>query len=68
MPIQVSKYPGVGCQRTVLTGMAAGATVGSITGVLQYSFGQWTIQPRHAEDIPSIVCPDGGTSAPDAGL
>ncbi len=66
--IQVSKYPGVGCQRTQLIGAADGTTVGSITGMLQYSFGQWTIQPRRSSDLPSVMCADGGAGAPDAGL
>lgn len=56
MPIQISKYPGVTCQRTELSTMAAGATVGEITGVLTYSFGQWTIQPRQASDLPGVPC------------
>ncbi len=68
MAIQVSKYPGVGCQRMVLQAMTAGATVGNITGVLQYSFGRWTIQPRRSGDFPSIMCPDGGAAAVDAGM
>jgi hypothetical protein len=67
MYIQVSKYPGVGCQRTALTAMTAGATVGNITGVLTYSFGQWTIQPRQSSDIPGIMCADAGAGG-DAGL
>lgn len=62
MPINVSKYSGVGCQRTQLTTATAGTTVGDITGVLQYSFGQWVIQPRQAADLPGVVC------AVDAGV
>lgn len=62
MYIQVSKYPGVTCQRTMLTAGAAGDTVGDITGVLQYSFNQWTIQVRQSADLPGVVC------AMDAGV
>ncbi len=68
MPISVSKYPGVGCQRTTLSAMSTGDTVGDITGVLQYSFGQWIIQPRQDADLPGVACSDGGVPAPDGGV
>jgi hypothetical protein len=68
MHIQVSKYSGVGCQRMVLAAGAAGDSVGDITGVLQYSFNQWTIQVRQSSDLPSIMCADAGTgTGADAG-
>lgn len=56
MPIEISKYPGVTCQRNELSTMSAGASVGDITGVLTYSFGQWVIQPRSSADLPGVVC------------
>ena len=66
MIISVTKYSGVGCQRTVLASTAAGSNIGDVTGLLQYSFGQWILQPRQPSDLPGIVCAtDGGV--PDAG-
>lgn len=67
MHIQVSKYSGVGCQRATLATMAVGDNVGNITGVLQYSFNQWTIQIRQSSDMPNVMCSDAGTGV-DAGL
>jgi hypothetical protein len=67
--IQISKYPGVGCQRTTLEAATAGFAVGDITGVLQYSFGNWTIQPRGSSDFSnaSLCTMDGGVADVDAG-
>jgi predicted extracellular nuclease len=62
MHIQVSKYSGVTCQRATLSAGAVGDSVGDITGVLQYSFNQWTIQVRQTADLPGVVC------AMDAGV
>jgi hypothetical protein len=67
MPIQISKYNGVTCQRNQLAAMTAGASVGDITGMLQYSFGQWTIQPRYGEDLPGVVCMVDAGADVDAG-
>lgn len=67
MFVSVSKYSGVGCQRTALTALGVGGTVGDITGLLQYSFGQWIIQPRQPSDIPGIVCAMDGGVPTDAG-
>lgn len=56
MPIEVSKYPGVTCQRSELMTRTVGATVGDVTGVLTYSFGQWVLQPRQSADMPGVPC------------
>ncbi|MFO0686988.1 MAG: hypothetical protein U0234_33295 [Sandaracinus sp.] len=66
MRIEMSAYPGVSCQRTQLT--TAGQTVGDITGLLHFSFGEWRIQPRVGEDLPGITCTDAGTGGVDAGM
>ena len=60
--INISRYVGVGCQRTALSAMTAGAAVGDITGLLAFSFGQWVIQPRQGADLPGVLC-----AAADAG-
>lgn len=66
MPINVSKYMGVSAQRAFLCTATSGSTVGSITGVLQYSFGQWVIQPRQASDLPGIMSSTDAGVCPDA--
>ena len=68
MHVRVATYGGVGCQRATLTTLGAGGTVGNVTGVLQYSFGQWVIVVRQSSDLPSVMCSDAGPSAPDAGV
>jgi hypothetical protein len=69
---RVSIYSGVGCQRTALAALPAGTgALGSVTGVLQYSFGQWVVVVRRPSDISSVpgACADGGgaDSGVDAG-
>ncbi len=61
IPVAVARYIGVGCQRTALAALPAGSSVGEVTGVLEFTFGAWLIQPRQASDLPAIVCGDGGT-------
>ncbi len=65
MAIDMSDYYLVSCQRMQL--QTAGTTVGDITGVLYFSFGQWVIHPREPQDLPSINCFDAGTGTTDAG-
>jgi hypothetical protein len=66
MAVSVTKYSGVGCQRTLLAAMTPGTSLGDVTGLLQFSFGQWILQPRTPSDFPTVVCAtDGGVG--DAG-
>ena len=71
MAVRVSAYPGVTCQRMNLGHLTPHTgTVGAITGVLQYSFGQWVIVVRQGSDLPnvsSLDCPDAGPAG-DAGM
>jgi hypothetical protein len=66
MAVDISKYSGVGAQRAILCNATAGQTVGSVTGVLQYSFGQWIIQVRQASDLPGLASGTDAGACPDA--
>jgi len=66
MAIDMTKYNGVGAQRAFLCNATSGMAVGSITGVLSYSFGQWVIQPRQSADLPGIMASTDAGTCPDA--
>ncbi len=61
VPVSVARYRGVTCQRTLLGAAAPGFSVGTVLGILQYSFGNWSIQLRQDTDLPGVTCSgDGG--------
>lgn len=62
MLIEVSKFTGASGVRTTLAGLPVGSPVGDITGVLNYSFGNWVIQLRQAADISGVMRADGGVA------
>ena len=68
IPVAVARYRGVTCQRTALGTAAPGAAVGTVIGLLEYSFGVWQIQPRQPSDLPGVVCAGDAGVATDAGV
>jgi hypothetical protein len=65
--VVIGKYRGVTCQRDVLGTAAPGSSVGAVTGILEYAFGSWEIQPRQESDLPGVVCAGGDAGVADAG-
>ena len=58
MPVVVNHFAAANGMSTALQLMSAGASLGSVTGILTYSAsapGQWTIQIRQPSDIPSLT-------------
>lgn len=68
MNVVVSKYRGVTCQRTLLGAAAPGFAVGTVIGILEYSFGNWEIQPRQTSDLSGATCAASDAGVTDSGV